>query len=217
MPSCSEMCYDRLRVVPIFRRDSRESETRAQVKITASRLSRVGWFSRALAFHSLYYSWGKMGTSRSLVSRECAKLFSTNNAKGSFSLPMRSDASLFHRENSLEASLNAQRWNFLPSLRLWMRFRGHTGRYVLTGLLCKRLFFRLNMRSTRSNCPIYNCLVTTPNKCSRSNVKIQWPGTTRIRAASRRPSSSKAPVDTSLARNLNPRRPWSRFHMMVAR
>ena len=206
---------------PFFRRDSRESETRAQLKITASRLSRVGWFSRALAFHSLYYSWGKMGTSRSLVSRECAKLFSTNNSKGSFSLPMRSHVqackSLFHRENSLEASLNAQRWNFLPSLRLWMRFRGHTGRYVLTGLLCKRLFFRLNMRSTRSNCPIYNCLVTTPNKCSRSNVKIQWPGTTRIRAASRRPSSSKAPVDTSLARNLNPRRPWSRFHMMVAR
>ena len=61
-----------------------------------------------------------MGTSRSLVSRECAKLFSTNNAKGSFSLPMRSHAqvckSLFHPENSLEASLNAQRWNFSPFL-----------------------------------------------------------------------------------------------------
>ena len=28
--------------------------------------SRVGWFSRALAFRSLYYPWGKMGTTRSL-------------------------------------------------------------------------------------------------------------------------------------------------------
>ena len=29
--------------------------------------SRVGCFSRALAFHSLYYPWGKMGTTRSLA------------------------------------------------------------------------------------------------------------------------------------------------------
>ena len=28
--------------------------------------ARVGWFSRALAFRSLYYPWGKMGTTRSL-------------------------------------------------------------------------------------------------------------------------------------------------------
>ena len=34
---------------------------------TASRLSRVGWFSRALAFRSLYYPWGKMRTTRSLI------------------------------------------------------------------------------------------------------------------------------------------------------
>ena len=33
---------------------------------TASRLSRVGWFSRALAFRSLYNPWEKMGTTRSL-------------------------------------------------------------------------------------------------------------------------------------------------------
>ena len=31
-----------------------------------SRLSRVGWFSRALAFRLLYYPWGKMGTTCSL-------------------------------------------------------------------------------------------------------------------------------------------------------
>ena len=31
-----------------------------------SHLSRVRWFSRALAFRSLYYPWGKMGTTRSL-------------------------------------------------------------------------------------------------------------------------------------------------------
>ena len=36
---------------------------------TASRLSRVGWFSHALAFRSLYYPWGKMRTTRSLISR----------------------------------------------------------------------------------------------------------------------------------------------------
>ena len=33
----------------------------------ASRLSRVGWFSRALAFRSIYYPCGKMGTTRSLT------------------------------------------------------------------------------------------------------------------------------------------------------
>ena len=33
----------------------------------ASRLSRVGRFSRALAFRSLYYPWGKMGSTRSLL------------------------------------------------------------------------------------------------------------------------------------------------------
>ena len=32
----------------------------------ASRLSRVGWFSSALAFRSLYYPWGKLETTRSL-------------------------------------------------------------------------------------------------------------------------------------------------------
>ena len=31
-----------------------------------SRFSRVGWFSRALAFRLLYYPWGKMGTTCSL-------------------------------------------------------------------------------------------------------------------------------------------------------
>ena len=36
---------------------------------TASRLSRVGWFSHALAFRSLYYPWGKMRTTRSLISK----------------------------------------------------------------------------------------------------------------------------------------------------
>ena len=40
-----------------------------RVKI-APRLSRLGWFSRALAFRSLYYPWGKMGTTRSLIPRQ---------------------------------------------------------------------------------------------------------------------------------------------------
>ena len=34
--------------------------------IAAYRLSRVRWFSRVLASRSLYYPWGKMGTTRSL-------------------------------------------------------------------------------------------------------------------------------------------------------
>ena len=36
--------------------------------VAPSRFSRVGWFSRALAFRSLYYPWGKMGTNSSLDS-----------------------------------------------------------------------------------------------------------------------------------------------------
>ena len=36
----------------------------------AFRLSRVGWFSRALTFRSLYYPWGKIGTTRSLVTED---------------------------------------------------------------------------------------------------------------------------------------------------
>ena len=38
-------------------------------KGAASHLSCVGWFSRALAFRSLYYPWAKMGTTRSLIRR----------------------------------------------------------------------------------------------------------------------------------------------------
>ena len=59
---------------PFFLRDSRASEKGVRVKITPREksetqqdgLSRVGWFSRALAFHSLYYPWRKMGTTHSL-------------------------------------------------------------------------------------------------------------------------------------------------------
>ena len=37
----------------------------------ASRLSRVRWFLRAVAFHSLYSPWGKTGTTRSLMRSWC--------------------------------------------------------------------------------------------------------------------------------------------------
>ena len=50
----------RLRVVSIFLRDSRASETRARV--SPFRLRR---FSRAFAFRSLRYPWGKIRTTRS--------------------------------------------------------------------------------------------------------------------------------------------------------
>ena len=43
------------------------------------RLSRVGWFSRALAFRSLYYPWGKMGTTRSLKRVWCCLFFYFSN------------------------------------------------------------------------------------------------------------------------------------------
>ena len=36
--------------------------------------SRVGWFSRALAFRSLYYPWGKMETTRSQAVRDSASI-----------------------------------------------------------------------------------------------------------------------------------------------
>ena len=57
---------------PDFLSPSRSSRARnppslSPFNASASRLSRVGWFSRALAFHSLYYPWGKMGTTRSLA------------------------------------------------------------------------------------------------------------------------------------------------------
>ena len=45
----------RLRVVPHF-----------SSGIVERAFSRVWWFSRALVFRSLYYPWGKMGTTRSL-------------------------------------------------------------------------------------------------------------------------------------------------------
>ena len=45
-----------------------KEETRWE-RVKSLRLSsRVGWFSRALAFRSLYYPWGKVGTTRSLWS-----------------------------------------------------------------------------------------------------------------------------------------------------
>ena len=39
---------------------------RAWKSLHARKASRVVWFSRAFAFRSLYYPWGKIGTSRSL-------------------------------------------------------------------------------------------------------------------------------------------------------
>ena len=68
--------WSRLRVVPHFsseivKKAKRErawksphatKARRGRESLTAaSRLSRVSWFSRALAFRSFYYPWGKMG------------------------------------------------------------------------------------------------------------------------------------------------------------
>ena len=53
----SKACVARVQVVPIFLRDSRASETPARVKIHLTRVKRG-----ALACHSFYYPWGKMGT-----------------------------------------------------------------------------------------------------------------------------------------------------------
>ena len=65
----------RLRVVPYFssrivegakrERAWKSPHSRKARRVVAS--SRVGWFSRVLAFRSLYYPWGKMGTTRSLI------------------------------------------------------------------------------------------------------------------------------------------------------
>ena len=52
----------------VFLRDRRASETRARVKITPPEEGKI---SRALAFRSLYYPWGKMVTTRSLVDVVC--------------------------------------------------------------------------------------------------------------------------------------------------
>ena len=63
---------DRLRVVPHFSSGIVENLiTSHDWKATRRPVafSRVRWFSRALAFRSLYYPWGKMGTTRSLPAR----------------------------------------------------------------------------------------------------------------------------------------------------
>ena len=54
---------DRLRVVPIVERAKRERAWKSPHarKVRRGRLSRVGWFSRALAICSLYYSERKWG------------------------------------------------------------------------------------------------------------------------------------------------------------
>ena len=44
-------------------REKRETRRGAALGCRVS--PRVGWFSRTLGFHSLYYPWGKMGTTRS--------------------------------------------------------------------------------------------------------------------------------------------------------
>ena len=44
---------------------------------TTSRLSRVGWFSRAVAFRSLYNPWGKIRTTRSLASQRQGTIYSS--------------------------------------------------------------------------------------------------------------------------------------------
>ena len=50
----------RIRVVPHFSsRDSRASARENHP--TREKATRVGWFSRTLAFRSLYYPWGEMG------------------------------------------------------------------------------------------------------------------------------------------------------------
>ena len=70
--------FCRLRVVPIFPQGyivvERAKRKRAWKSPHARKgspprvaFSRVGRFSRALAFRSLYYPWGKMWTTRSLV------------------------------------------------------------------------------------------------------------------------------------------------------
>ena len=44
---------------------------------TTSHLSRVGWFSRAVAFLSFYNPWGKIGTTRSLASQRQGTIYSS--------------------------------------------------------------------------------------------------------------------------------------------
>ena len=50
--------------------DTRRGERKMSFSLSTRHVafSRVGWFSRALAFRSLYYHWGKMGTIYSLRS-----------------------------------------------------------------------------------------------------------------------------------------------------
>lgn len=51
---------------------------------------------------------------------------------------------------------------------------------------CMFISSRLNTILTTSNCTIYNCVVTTPNRSSPSNVKTRWPGMTKAPALLRK-------------------------------
>ena len=52
------------------RRDAVRREKNEALSSPRVAFSRVGWFSRALAFRSFYYPWGQMGTTRSLKKKQ---------------------------------------------------------------------------------------------------------------------------------------------------
>ena len=80
---------------------------------SACRLFSRGWFSRALAFRSLFYPWGKMGTTRSLRQGrqlvDFAGLGDFNNCS--------SDLIMIYSSHFLNSSL----WSWIAFLPIWLR------------------------------------------------------------------------------------------------
>ena len=80
---------------------------------SACRLFSRGWFSRALAFRSLFYPWGKMGTTRSLRQGrqlvDFAGFRDFNNCS--------SDLIMIYSSHFFYSTL----WSWIASLPVWLR------------------------------------------------------------------------------------------------
>ena len=61
-----------------------------------NRLSLVEWFSSALAFRSLYYPWGKMGTTRSPAAARFSHIFINLDPNKRLDLVRNAEKSLFY-------------------------------------------------------------------------------------------------------------------------
>ena len=78
--------------------------------------SRVGWFSRMLAFRSFYYPWGQMGTTRSLKNKRMPIYRARTRARTS-------------SQDSSQAGLQ-EAWFVIPSQKLLLHWKWHCQKHL---------------------------------------------------------------------------------------